>query len=97
LQTQENRGILRDFSIGDKKHKNDKRLSVVFLCFSVAHRKRAMFTCTIEIFGHLISPLCVLCASVFLKFKKQRHREHGELMTEKVNTALLGMINPHRK
>jgi hypothetical protein len=46
-----------------------------------------MFTCTIEIFGHLISPLCVLCASVFLKFKTQRHREHGELVTEKVNKA----------
>jgi hypothetical protein len=46
-----------------------------------------MFTCTRETFGHLISPLCVLCASVFIKFKTQRHREHGELVTEKVNKA----------
>jgi len=33
LQNSENSGILRDFSIGDKKRKNGKRLSVTFLRF----------------------------------------------------------------
>jgi len=32
-QNSENSGILRDFSIGAKKHKNGKRRCVTFLCF----------------------------------------------------------------
>ena len=41
LQNSENSAILRDFSIGGKKHKNGKRLSVAFLCFSAANRERS--------------------------------------------------------
>jgi len=33
LQNSENSGILRDFSVGEKKCKNGKRLSVTFLHF----------------------------------------------------------------
>jgi hypothetical protein len=56
---------LRDFSIGDKKHKNDKRLSVVFLCFSVAHRKRSKNTPFYEFCNSLFS-LCYVLASILL-------------------------------
>jgi hypothetical protein len=33
LQKSKNSGFLRDFSIRAKKHKNDKYLIIIFLCF----------------------------------------------------------------
>jgi hypothetical protein len=41
LQKSKNSGFLRDFSIRAKKHKNDKYLIIIFLCFFSPDRKRS--------------------------------------------------------
>jgi hypothetical protein len=54
---------------------------------------RAMLTYTGKTFSHLLFPLCSLCLCVSKLLETQRHTEHGEFLTEKVNNAEMRLKN----
>jgi hypothetical protein len=77
LQNLENSGILRGFSIGDKTHKNGKRLRVIFLCFSTSNRKRSKMPPFMSFASSLKRVGCSSSGFKSLTLRKRKERRNG--------------------